>query len=76
MQKGLFQVLPQERHDLKPVVIHPRFFAQCVVAAWDLYLAVFYLVAVEGVDGVAREVDGKAEVVEAVDVTLRTRREV
>src|SRR5687768_14194342 len=37
------QMLAQERNDLVPVVIHPRFFAECVVTARYRYLAVFDL---------------------------------
>lgn len=46
-------MLSQKRDDLIAVVIYPRFFAEGVVAAGNFDLAVFDLVAVEGIDGVA-----------------------
>ena len=47
------QVLMQIPDDLVPIQIHPRFFAECVVSAWNRGLAVFDLVAAEGTHGLA-----------------------
>ena len=45
------------------------------MTAGDLYFAVFDLMPAEFADGVLRQVDGEAEVVESVDVPLWARRE-
>ncbi len=70
---GLFQMFVQEANDLVAVKIDPRLFAEGVMAAGYGCLAVFYLVFFQRLHSVARKVNGKAQVIKGIDITLRAR---
>ena len=65
-------MLPQIRHDLVAVVIHPRFFAERVVAARNTNFAVRYLAAAKLLENIFSKIDREAEIVACIDIALRT----
>ena len=59
MRTALFKMFSQEVHDLKAVVIDPRFFAERVMSARDRDAAVFDAMPSKSRKSVARKIDGE-----------------